>query len=127
MSKKNDIALIEFGDAIEFNDYVRPACIGIGTEDFSETDNLVITGWGSIEADRKSKAFLSKHFFSLFFDPNNRLNQSLIDLIDLISTRFYTFNPSKLIQLTYKYLIKRNKSFRSAAEGICKPSAIGKM
>lgn len=50
-TKKNDIALVKFFGAIEFTDFIRPACIRLATEDTPEYENLVIAGWGSIEAE----------------------------------------------------------------------------
>lgn len=51
ITKKNDIALIEFIGSIEFNDFIRPACIRTDPSDISESSFLVIAGWGSIEPD----------------------------------------------------------------------------
>lgn len=54
-TKRNDIALIEFEGSVEFNDLVRPACIRTDVHDPPESREMIITGWGSIEADSKYK------------------------------------------------------------------------
>lgn len=51
-TKKNDIALVEFDGVIELNDLVRPACIRTTTDDPPQSQEMLIAGWGSIEADR---------------------------------------------------------------------------
>lgn len=49
--KKDDIALVEFSGNVEFNDVVRPACIRTDINDVPESEELLITGWGSIETE----------------------------------------------------------------------------
>lgn len=56
-TKKNDIALVKFFGSIEFNDFIRPACIRLATDEVPVTENLVIAGWGSIEAESQSLLF----------------------------------------------------------------------
>lgn len=51
--KKNDIALIQFDGTVDFNDIVRPACIRIDTADIPTTQELIIAGWGSVDAGSK--------------------------------------------------------------------------
>lgn len=46
--KKNDIALIQFNGSVEFNDYVRPACIRTDTADPPVAQELTIAGWGTV-------------------------------------------------------------------------------
>ncbi|XP_055298515.1 serine protease persephone-like isoform X2 [Sitodiplosis mosellana] len=74
ITKKNDIALIEFIGSIAFNDIIRPACIHTNVNDILETDNLVIAGWGSIEPDRtnRSEALLKANVNAVPLDQCNR-------------------------------------------------------
>lgn len=53
-TKKNDIALVKFFGSIEFSDFIRPACIRLDPDEVPVTENLVIAGWGSIEAESQS-------------------------------------------------------------------------
>ncbi|XP_031627886.1 serine protease persephone-like isoform X2 [Contarinia nasturtii] len=75
--KKNDIALIEFEESIEFNDRARPACIRTDTADVPENRELIITGWGSIEPDRtnRSEILLKANVTTI---PLNQCNQTLV-------------------------------------------------
>lgn len=43
--------MVEFSGYIEFSDLVRPACIRTDINDVPESEELFITGWGSIEAE----------------------------------------------------------------------------
>lgn len=58
--KQNDIALLQLDKPVPFNDYVRPACIDTQIEDVSSTTELIIVGWGSIQA--KSMFSISAEF-----------------------------------------------------------------
>lgn len=58
--KKNDIALIEFTGSVEFSDLVRPACIRTDTSDIPESRELIIAGWGSIEAESNLNSKIAK-------------------------------------------------------------------
>lgn len=65
--KKNDIALIQFNGTVQFDDIVRPACIRIDTADVPTSQELIIAGWGSVEAGSKRLIQLNL-FFSISFD-----------------------------------------------------------
>lgn len=41
-----DVALIQLEDALEYNDYVRPACLPESGQDFAVTSICYTTGWG---------------------------------------------------------------------------------
>jgi hypothetical protein len=45
-AKYNDIALLKLGRRVEFNDFIRPACLY--TSDTFEVTKTVATGWGKI-------------------------------------------------------------------------------
>lgn len=73
-SVKNDIALIELDADVDFNDNVRPACIFTDVRDLPENRELIIAGWGSIEADSKRSEFI--WIFNYF--PKKRINSLFI-------------------------------------------------
>ncbi|XP_031760431.1 acrosin [Xenopus tropicalis] len=48
-SKENDIALIRLNEAVEFSDYIQPACLPPESSKVSEMDDCHIAGWGVLE------------------------------------------------------------------------------
>lgn len=46
-SKYNDIALLKLDPRVEFNEFIRPACLY--TSDTFEVTKTVATGWGKID------------------------------------------------------------------------------
>lgn len=53
LKKKNDIALIRVTKPIEFSDLVRPACLHTELGDMPADVELIVTGWGIVNAERK--------------------------------------------------------------------------
>lgn len=78
-TKKNDIALVKFFGSIEFNDFIRPACIRLATDEVPVTENLVIAGWGSIEAESQSLLFFLSLVVNFCFQNQISVLQERID------------------------------------------------
>ena len=47
---QNDIALIEFDQGVQFNEYVRPACVSESNRQLAEGTGVVISGWGTTQS-----------------------------------------------------------------------------
>lgn len=48
----HDIALIRLKKPIEFNNYVRPACLRTNLSDIESDIDLYVTGWGVTSVER---------------------------------------------------------------------------
>lgn len=88
---------MKFFGAIEFSDIIRPACIRVAPFDVPEYENLVIAGWGSIEADSK---------------------QSKSKIKEIV------FDATNLLKI---FIFFRNKSIRSPAKSIRESGSNGEM
>ncbi|XP_031627887.1 serine protease persephone-like [Contarinia nasturtii] len=77
ITKKNDIALIQFIGSIAFNDIIRPACIRTDLNDISDSESLIIAGWGTIEPERtnRSEALLKATVNTV---PLEKCNETLV-------------------------------------------------
>lgn len=51
--KVNDIALIRLAKRIWFTDDILPACLYTDLNDVSSELDLIVTGWGTIAAERE--------------------------------------------------------------------------
>ncbi|XP_055902776.1 venom protease-like [Eupeodes corollae] len=60
----NDIALIELKSEVQFNEYIRPACLPY--QDFNNQSQLIVTGWGSTKLAGRNAAHLQKAGVELF-------------------------------------------------------------
>lgn len=52
-TKVNDIALLRVDSGVKFSGNIRPACLRTELTDVSPSAHLLITGWGTIEAESK--------------------------------------------------------------------------
>lgn len=57
-AKNDDIALLRLTTPIEFNEYMRPACLRTVLSDIEPDVELFVTGWGSTKAERKDTLFV---------------------------------------------------------------------
>lgn len=62
--KKNDIALIRVARRVEFTAEVLPACLETNLNDRDPSVQLIVTGWGVISAESKSKLNIT-HIFAV--------------------------------------------------------------
>lgn len=67
-ARYNDIALIKIDAEIEFNEYIRPACLPRPESVIAE--NLLVTGWGQIDIKGTIKTDLQKIRFNLVSHAN---------------------------------------------------------
>jgi len=56
-AKYNDIALLKLDRPVEFNEFIRPACLY--TSDTFEFDKTVATGWGKTDFGKRVFCFTS--------------------------------------------------------------------
>lgn len=52
LNKRNDIALIRVTKNITFSSNISPACLQTDLRDEESSVKLIVTGWGSISAER---------------------------------------------------------------------------
>ncbi|XP_071498050.1 uncharacterized protein [Diadema antillarum] len=61
-----DVALIELLEDVEFNDYVRPACLATSDEETSTYSRCIVSGWGVTEEGGHLSEVLQKAVVGLF-------------------------------------------------------------
>lgn len=73
-SKYNDIALVKINGPVEFNNYIRPACLP-QTSDI-ETMKVIATGWGKLNHHSPTSDHMQKVVLELF--TQRECNQSYV-------------------------------------------------
>lgn len=57
-AKYNDIALLKLDRPVEFNEFIRPACLY--TSNTFEVNKTLATGWGKINYGKRVLCFISE-------------------------------------------------------------------
>lgn len=63
----NDVAVLQLRSPVEFDDFVRPACIASSTPETNHYSECMVAGWGSLPAGIKP---YSHHIKIASFDVN---------------------------------------------------------
>jgi hypothetical protein len=62
-AKYNDIALLKLDRRVEFNEFIRPACLY--TRDTFDVNKTVATGWGRIDFGKNVLCFMNDRIVKL--------------------------------------------------------------
>lgn len=62
-SQYHDVALVELSEALQFNDFIKPACLQVNREE--SYYELIATGWGNLEYTGPP----AEHLQKVFLDP----------------------------------------------------------
>ncbi|OCT75682.1 hypothetical protein XELAEV_18030866mg [Xenopus laevis] len=74
-TNKNDIALIQLNEPVEFSDYIQPACLPPESSKVYNMDDCYVAGWGVLEEEYKTKTSIL-HEASVELIDNQRCNRS---------------------------------------------------
>lgn len=63
-SKYNDIALLRLNSSVQFNQYIRPACLQ--QAHIIDASKVVASGWGKIDFDKPASEHMQKVILEIF-------------------------------------------------------------
>ena len=80
-SKRNNMALLQLLEPVEFSSYVRPICLATSLNEVKEYKNCMVAGWGDTGSDTGGRCmkkyimdtFLWKHSLTKMFSDQKRV------------------------------------------------------